>query len=263
MGLKLAGADLAFKGGLLNGSKYVGLLQQNATEFSGDGYARVEMSGFGNSGDWQTDGAVYENRQTVQFPAPSGNPWPAIGRWGLYSAATGGDLLFDVDITDTAAPGVGADVEAVAEAIGWSFTGLTAAGSIAAMMEGLVSGTRYLSLHTGDPGTTGARAIFTDGVVWNGSNESGKTLVQVQAAAAQWTLSSPSGTVRRAALNASLSFGVQVNDLPSFTHVALRDGDAVDAAVLASDDFTAVDPGVGFTLSFAADALRLNLTVEA
>lgn len=262
MGLKASGADLAFKGGLHAGTKYIGLIDSSDAEFSGNSYARQSISGFDQNNGWKEDGAEYENQSLIQFPQPTGGAWPAIAKWGLWDAQTSGNLLYDVDVSpDTAAPQIGADVEAAAEALGWSFTGVPNAGSIAAMKSGLLSGTRYITLHTGNPGTTGANVIFTDGVVWNGSNQGSKTVLAVQAAAADWDIDT-SSTNRRARNNKALSYGAQSADLPDPTHVALRDGNAHNSGVVWSSTLTSPDPALGSTLRFLANGISIQLAID-
>ena len=262
MGLKSAGADLAYKGGLFAGTKYIGLLDTDGAELSGNGYSRTAATGFGSSGFWQADGNEYENREEVSFPEPTGAAWSPIGYWGLYSAQTGGTLLFDVDITDTTAPQIGADITSPAEGIGYAFSGLSNAGSLAALQSGLFSGTRYLTLHTGDPGATGANLIFTDGVVWDGSNQASKTAVRLQPAAADWTVDT-NNNARRARNNKQLSFGVQTANLPAISWIALRDGGAYNSGVLATANFTARDPGLGDAIVLAANSLVFTIAIDS
>ena len=264
MALKQAGADLLFKGGLLAGTKYIGLIDPDDGEFSGNSYARQAATAFGGSGFWQADGNEYENRQILNFPQPTGGAWPAIAKWGLYSASTSGNLLLDVALgSETDPPQLGAMVSAAAEALAIGVSGLTVAGSIAAMMGGLFSGTRAFTLHTAAPGTTGANVIFTDGVVWDGSNEGSKTVLNVTTAAADWTLSSVGSPDRRRARNNKiLNYGQQTADLPQPTHVALRDGTAVNSAVLWSRTMTANDPGLGATLRFLANTFAFYLPID-
>ena len=263
MALKLSGADLLFKGGLLAGNKYIGLIDGSDAEFSGNAYVRQLASGFGGAGYWQADGNEYENREVETFPQPTA-AWPAIAKWGLYDASTSGNLLLDVALgSPTAAPQIGAMVSAAAEALAIGVSGITVAGSIASMMGGLFSGTRAFTLHTGSPGTTGANLIFTDGTVWNGSNEGSKTPLNVTTAAADWTLSTVSTPDRRRARNNKiLNYGQQTADLPAPTHVALRDGTAHDSAVLWSSTMTANDPGLGATLRFLANTFAFYLPID-
>ena len=264
MGLKAAGADLAFKGGLLAGSKYVGLIDSSDAEFSGNSYARVALTGFGAGNSWQADGESYENINAVTFPQPTGGAWPGIAKWGLYTAATSGSLLLDVDVNpDTAAPQIGADVSAAAEALAWGFTGITDAGALVMMSQGLFSGTRQVTLHTGDPGTTGASVIFTDGVVWNGSNQGSKTVLSVATTAGNWTLNSLTTPNRRQARNnVVLNYGAQAADLPDPTFLALRDGTAVDSTVLWSGALSASDPGLGATIRFLANNISIRIATD-
>ena len=262
MPLKAAGADLAYKGGMFSGTKYIGLIDSSDDEFTGNGYGRIAMTGFGGAAAWVADGEEYENRQVVQFAQPTGAAWPGIAKWGLYTAASSGDLLIDVDVNpDTAAPQIGASVSAAAQALAWGFTGFTADGSLIAMSAGILSGSRYLTLHTAAPGTNGASAIFTDGVVWNGSNQGGKTLVNVQIEADAWDLDTASG-MRRARNNKVISYGAQTADLPDPTFVALRDGTAINSKVLWSNALTSPDPGLGATLRYTVNQIVIQLPID-
>ena len=265
-GLKEAGATLTFKGGLLNGNRYIGLFSAEGTELSGNGYARKLIALAG----WTEDGAEYENTAAVTFGPP--NPaWAAITHWGLFSAQTSGNLLFDVDITDTDVPQVGADVTAAMKVLGAGFTGAVSTdGSIAAMKEGLLQGTRYISLHNhavpavadSDDGTGSADGnhINTDGSV---GAASGKTMVAVAAAAADWTVDSPSNTNRRARNNKQLQYGVQTADLPDPLSIAIRDGNMPTSKILWTSALTSPDPQLGDALHFAANGIVIPCTMTA
>ncbi len=221
-GLKLAGANLAYKGGLLNGNRYIGLLSAENTEFTQSGYARELMA----LPDWAPDGRAYENAAQELFGPPQ-VIWPAIVGWDLRDQLTGGNRLFNVDVTDTGAPGIGASVGADAEQIGFQFTGgnLTVEGSVKCFTEGLLSGNRYLILcsgatpNSGDGATDGnGNFINTDGTTGYGS---GKTPVSVAITPGQWTLDTVSSTRRRARNNIIKSYGIQAADLPDPMTVAL------------------------------------------
>ena len=263
-GLKQAGADLCYKGGLLNGNRYLALLSAETTEISAAGYARVLMA----LADWSADAAAYENTAQELFGPPTA-VWPAVVGWALRSASTGGSLLFNVDTTDTGAPGIGASVGADAEQIGYSLSGgnLSTQGSLHCMNEGLLSGTRRLVLCSGatpdaGDGSTGGDGNFmnTDGTSGYGS---GKSLVSVAAAAADWTLDTQGSTRRRARNNKILSYGIQASDLPDPQSVALIDADSHGANVLWHWAVNSDDPGLGDALQFAANALAIELNFTA
>ena len=266
-GIKEAGASLAFKGGLLNGNRWIGLFSAEGTEISGNDYARVSMT----LSDWQADGAEYENSGVETFGPPRPGAWPALTHWGLFDAVTAGNLLFDVDMTDTDPPGVGASVTAAAEALGWSFTGAVSTnGSLAALTTGLLSGTRAISLHNaatpvvaetpdGSSGATG-NAINTDGTV---GAAAGKTMVAVSVAAGDWDVDSPSNTNRRARNNRVLSYGIQTADLPDPLSMAIRNGSAHNSQILWTAALTADDPGLGDALQFGVNSIVIPLTMTA
>lgn len=71
------------------------------TEVSGDGYARVEITSGtgawtatqgGTSGASSGTGGMTTNASTISFPTPSAS-WGTVTHFGLYDAATGGNLL--------------------------------------------------------------------------------------------------------------------------------------------------------------------------
>lgn len=251
MGMKAAGADLCFKGGLFKGNRWLAAFSSATAELSGSGYARIQTV----LADWQADGRKYENAAIENFPLPSA-AWLGITHWGLYSASTSGTLLIQNQLSSaTPAPTIGASVGFDAEAVSWALTGaLTQTGSQKAQSEGLFSGTRYLVLCTGDP--LGAADTIQNQL--SGVNP-------LLTKAADWSLDSPSNTSRRARNNKILSFGSTSTDVDRPTHVALADGNSTSAKVLASDQFDvqANDPALGDTLSFAAQALQVSLTVDA
>lgn len=92
---------------------YVGLLTAAAsdtgggTEVTGGSYARVAV--VSGTGAWNgthgnttgassgTDGTV-ENAAAVTFPTPTLG-WGTVTHWGVYDAATGGNLLFQAPLT--------------------------------------------------------------------------------------------------------------------------------------------------------------------
>lgn len=270
-GIKVAGANLAFKGGLFNGNRYLALLSAETTEFSGNGYSRVAMT----LADWQREGStsrIYENVAQELFGPPTGAAWDEIVGYALYSAATAGNLLFNVDVTDTDAPGIGASVGADAETIGYQFAAggnLTPAGSVACLTEGLFAAGRRLVLHSGatpvqansadGSGDTDGNAMNTDGT---SGAAAGKTLVSVATAPADWTLDTvTSPRSRRARNNKILAYGVQAADLPDPMSVALRAGNAHDSDILMWWPVTSEDPGLGDALQFAANTLAYSLNV--
>lgn len=254
MALKLEGANLVLIGGLLNGPRHIGALSSASQEMSGNNYSRVAIA----LANWQRDGAThrYENIAPVRFPSPLGASWATVNHWGLYSARTGGNtLLIDPIDAGARAPTIGADVGWAAGLLKAGFSGdagvqVTADGSIAALIEGLLSGTRFITLHSGAPGTTGANRIDEP----------------VQVLTTQWTLDTVTRPrARRARNNAVLSFGLAMTDLPVPLHIALRDGNQDSSKVLCSTAFSVTprDPDIGDTLSLPVNALEIPVPIDA
>lgn len=94
-------------------STFVGLLTAalndagGGTEVTGGSYARVEVAsgtsawnntqGNTTGASTGTDGTV-ENAATITFPTPSAG-WGTVTHFGVYDAATGGNLLFYAPLT--------------------------------------------------------------------------------------------------------------------------------------------------------------------
>ncbi|MCY4318348.1 MAG: hypothetical protein OXE76_03990 [Alphaproteobacteria bacterium] len=275
MPLKLAGANRALNdadGGLLAGTRYIGLIDGSDDEVSGNNYAREAITGFGNTGGWVADGREYENRLDVEFNDPEGGAWPAIEKWGLWDAATGGNFLADVTLaTPTAAPQIGAAVGAAMMQLAYGFTGVTPAGALAMMREGLFRGTRAWTLHTDLAASASAvanperNAIFFDNTKYDGTNAGGRTLITASVSNAQITLSTRNNTTRRASNNADLSFGqLNTSAIDRPRRLALRDGTQADSAVLWTGDFgsTPEVPGLGSTLRLLTGQINFDLPFE-
>ena len=242
MGVRIEGAKFAIKGGFLNRSLYIAAGTAAGTEFASTGaYARIMVA----LGAW-TRGAngVAQNTNAQDFPTPTAllaDPTHAL----IYSEASAGNLLWDEAlIGDPNPPGSGAFFGFDAGAITFTLVGgnVTQAGSKAAFESGLVSGTRYLTLHSGDPGTTGADAHAS----------------AVLVAESLWT--PISGEENKARNNAVVDFGIQSSDLPDLMWVALRDGAAANANVLWKDAFDndPADPQLGATISFPINSITLG-----
>ena len=246
MGLKAIGADRAFINGLFNGNRWLAAFSAAMTEQAWGDYARIATA----LANYQASGRNYVNSGVLNFADPT-SAGVAITHWGMYDAANAGNLLLDYELASAlAAPQVGASVGFDAGAIGWGFSGaVTEMGSRACCSAGLLSGTRYLSIHTDDPGTAGDNAV---------ANED-----PIQVMQAQWTLDT-TGANRRARNNAVLSFGASTADLPVAMWVALRDGDADDANVLWKDQFdtTPDDPDLGDTLQFNVNQLAILIGID-
>ena len=258
VGIKLAGANAAYKGGLLNATRYLALFSAEGTELTGNNYSRVAMT----LSDWTADGAEYENSMQEVWGPPQPNAWLAVTHWGLFDADSAGNLLLDVDITDTNAPGIGASVAAAMAQIGFGITGrASTAGSVAALSEGILSGTRYLTLHSAATplATDAGESTTSNAIATNGSMDGSGTPVSVVVAAGDWTLDTQPAGTRRARNNKVLTFGLQTANLPDPLSVAFRDGNAHTSNILWHTDLTADDPNLGDTLSFAANALVLTL----
>ena len=245
MGLKVAGAKLLLKGGLLNGNRYLAAMTDASTEFGNTGgYARILMT----LSDWEAEnsGGWYRNDDEENFPTPTANLADPT-HIGLYDAATSGNLLWVNALSSNVnAPQLGSNFGFDENAVRQRVSGVvTADGSKAAMTEGLLSGTRYISLHSASP---------------SASNRQGSS-VQVQAS--HWDF--VSGSENQARINRIVTWGAQQTNLADITHFALRDGSGASAKILFADslDNNPDDPAIGDTISFAANALSITLAVDS
>lgn len=247
MGMKVAGSRLCLKGGLLNRNVYIMARSAEDTEFPiGTGaYARILR----NLASW-TRAATGRatNTAAANFPTPTavlGDPTFV----GLASAANGGNVLWTGAVTgDPSPPGIGASFGFDAGALGLSIAlgAITARGSVLAFEEGIVSGSRWMTLHSNDPGTTG-------------SNQQGAA---VSVAEGLWDeLPTDGSKVRN---NAVINFGVQTSDLPDLMWAALRDA-ASGGNVLWRDAFdnNPDDPAAGDTISFPINDVVIGVNADA
>ena len=248
MGVKPAGADLILKNGIFNGSRYLGARNAADAEIDENPYSRILMT----LADWQASGRRYENKADENFPLPT-EAWEAIARWSLHTHATAqagnSDLLMTQPIR------AGGAAAAIGAAVGWDaglfelgFTGhVTVAGSLKCCNEGLLSGTRYLSVHLGPPGDNGAQLIDQP----------------LQVFEADWSFST-AGTQRRARNNKVFDFGALATDVTTPMYVALRAGAATNSDVLWADQFSPLpsDPGLGYRMRFLANALVIPITID-
>ena len=254
MAVKAAGADLAFKGGVVNGTRGVAGFSAAGTELSGNAYARISMA----LNAWNVTANGFRNTAKITFPRPTPAAWLPITHWGLYSQVSGGNLLLDYDSTDTAAPQLGAEVGFLATTFGWDFSGgkILAPGALKMCNEGLVSGTRYITLHSG---ATPGGGNFID--------------QPVQVAEATWsvdTIDHTPGTTdgqkhRRARNGSVINFGAAITDLPALMSLSLRDGaNGTSAAVLWGSTYTTApdNPDLGDTLSLAENAVEILIPID-
>ncbi len=104
--------------------------------------------------------ASYSNTSAVTFPVPS-DDWADPTFVGIWTAATGGTFLGRVGLSnDVDAPTDGATVSFAATmlVVEISNDDFTVAGAQQAL-NGYISGTRYISLHSADPGTDGSNEL--------------------------------------------------------------------------------------------------------
>ena len=251
MGLKRAGAVLGMKGGILNRTVHVGAKVTANAELAGNAYARIAKA----LADWtRNNTGISTNTAAFDFPTPTGDYASAPTIAALYSAALGGgDELWDQALSAVvAAPALGAVFRFPTGAITVSLVGgaITARGSKAAQEEGLVSGARWLTLHTNAPGN-------------NGANQAGAA-IPLTAGGGIWTPNPAPGAQKYSVRNnAVIETGVLNTDLPDTTYVALRDA-ANNGNVLWFDayDNNPPDPEIGDNFTFPANMITIGFNID-
>ena len=79
------------------------------TEVAGDAYARVAVNRTGTGWDAATGDSpsTTDNSGTISFPTATGDGWGTVTHFGIYDAATAGNLLYWADLTASKAVGAG------------------------------------------------------------------------------------------------------------------------------------------------------------
>lgn len=106
--------------------------------------------------------AVATNDSVIQFPAPTPADWSTITHLGVHRAQTGTANFLGGSALDTArATSIGADVEVPAGDMTLTFPNgeWSNYGVEQAMIGALGSTSVWVSLHTSDPGLTGAGEV--------------------------------------------------------------------------------------------------------
>jgi hypothetical protein len=85
------------------------------TEVSGGGYSRVAVAN--NTTNWPTtSNGQKSNANAITFPQATAN-WGTIVAWGLFDAATGGNLLYYGDVSPSRAVNAGDTAQFAAGAL--------------------------------------------------------------------------------------------------------------------------------------------------
>ena len=242
--LKVEGAKLLLKGGLLNGNRNIHAMRSATQTFTTAGDYEAIVMGLA---DWSlgADGTA-KNTAKESWPTPTADLADPVGI-SLYNGANWlyhwTSLRANVD-----APEAGADFAILADqlelTLKTSAAALTARGLQLAYSAGLVSGTRYMSMHSAEPGATG------------GSQHGESTEVLE----ATWEVVS---TAQNSVHNASaITWMRQLTNLPEITWVALREGTTTNANVLWKKQLTtATDPVLGATPFIDDEAATISFTI--
>ena len=252
MGLKVAGAKLMLKGGLLNRTLRVAAMRSATQEFAraaANGYPNYARASIALAAWTRTDAGLAENTAALEFPEPTADSTATPTHWALYSAATGGTLYAVQALAGSPeAPVLGSDFGfapgtlELARAAG-AVTGL---GMKRAYESGLVSGTTHVGLFANQPSGATPTAIGD----------------RVGVAAAGWAEDSDAANQVRNA--AEIGFGQQSVDQPRPVWAGLFDA-STGGNLLWEDqlDSMAADPGLGATITIAAEAMAIGFAVDS
>ena len=251
MGLKVGGAQLFLKGGLLNRTLHVAAMRSATLEFAAaaqNGYTNYARKSIALAGWTRTNAGKASNTAALDFPQPSSVPATVPTHFGLYSAATAGTLYAVQALTGSVtAPALGGTFgfDAGELVLNLRSGAVTGRGLRKAFESGLLSGTTYIALYSQQPPSSGQSNQIDD---------------RIQMAAADWTEDSSN---RNQAKNANIiNFGVQATNVARPTHVGLQDS-ARNLLWWDQFDTRPADPNIGATLSIAADAITIGFVIDA
>ena len=75
------------------------------TECSGNAYARVAVTN--TAASWSRTGNQVTNDNAITFPTPTGPAWGTVTHWGMFDAASAGNLLMWGALTTSRATAAG------------------------------------------------------------------------------------------------------------------------------------------------------------
>ena len=75
------------------------------TEVSGNAYARVEVTN--DNTTWSRSSSTVSNDIAITFAAPSPSNWGTVTHWGIFDAASAGNLYFHAALTNSRSTTVG------------------------------------------------------------------------------------------------------------------------------------------------------------
>lgn len=207
----------------------------SGTEVSGNNYSRVQVT------SWDAPSSrATQNTSAITFPTPSGS-WGTITHYGIWDAATTGNLLFYGALTSSIAPSSGT-VQVAAGALDLALTG----GWSNYLAHALLSHTLRNSAYT-SPGTTLYAALYTTAPTAStaGTEVSGSNYSRVQVS----TWDSPSNGAT--ANTNAITFPTASGSWGSVVAASIMDASS-SGNLLFFDDFTGVTVGGGGVFTIGA-----------
>jgi hypothetical protein len=215
----------------------------SGAEVSGNNYSRVQVT------SWDAPASrATQNTSTISFATPSGS-WGSCTHYGIWDAATVGNLLFYGALTSTIAPTSGGTVQFAAGALDLAITGGMSNYLAHALLSHTLRNTAYTT-----PGTALYVALYTSAPTAStaGTEVSGTSYARVQVAT--WDAASNGATANTSVITFPTAGG-------SWGTVAA--GSVMDAStagnLLFFDDFTGVAVSTGGVFSIAAGSFDVTL----
>lgn len=248
-GLKVEGMKAFFKGGLLNGA-HIAIHTAEPTssnEFTtadSDGYARQALT----LSNWTYSGGVATYSQDIEFDDNTASAWQAASWMALWSAASSGNLLFTVNISDVT-PASGRRVYIAANGLTVDMDVANSALTDEGANDGFASGLFSSNVHIGFLNSSDTEIT-------------GTSYARTQVTPSGISIDSTTGVASNGANVTSPSAGA--SDWGDPAGVGIWDS-ASSGNLLASADFTTdiSAPANGQAIQIATGALTFDLGVAA
>jgi hypothetical protein len=215
----------------------------NGAEVSGNNYSRVQVTAWDAAASRAT-----QNTNAINFATPSGS-WGTCTHYGIWDAATVGNLLFYGALTSSIAPTSGATVQFAAGALDLALTGGWSDYLANKLIDHTLRNTAYTT-----PGTSLYVALYTVAPTAStaGTEASGTSYARVQVTA--WNAAS-NGLVDNTNIITFPTAGGSWGTIAA--------GSVMDALTVGNllffDDFTGVAVSTGGVFSIAAGAFDVTL----
>jgi hypothetical protein len=215
----------------------------SGTEVSGSNYSRVQVT------SWDAPASrATQNTSTITFPTPSGS-WGTCTHYGIWDAATTGNLLFYGALTSSIAPTASSSVTFAAGALDLALTGGMSNYLAHALLSHTLRNTAYTT-----PGTSLYAALYTSAPTASaaGTEVSGTSYARVQVTT--WDAASNGVTAN----TSTITFPTAGGSWGTIVAGSIMDA-STSGNLLFFDDFTGVAVNLGGVYSIAAGGFDVVL----